>query len=70
MVGAEFTISGIDDSSINKAKNMFLMFNQEISLAEKTKYGEVYFINASISLIYINGVKVATEKVFIQLQCH
>ncbi len=65
MIGTEFIIAGIDDDSISKAKNMFLIFNKEITFAEKTRYGEVYFSENSIPSIYINGVKVASEENFL-----
>lgn len=63
-VGTEFVINGISDESIEKAKAMFLCFNGELKLLEKTKYGEVYQGEGTPGIIYINGVQVATEENF------
>lgn len=63
-VGTEFIISGISDTAIEKAKSMFLCFNNKIKLLEKTKYGEVYQCTKP-AIIYINGVQVATEENFL-----
>lgn len=64
MIGTDFIIKGISDEAINKARSMFLCFNENISLLEKTKYGEVYSCSNSVSVIYINGVQVAIEENF------
>lgn len=64
MIGTEFIFSGINDDHVEKAKGMFLNFNN-LELLEKTSYGEVYRKDNHIdSSIFINGVKVATEENF------
>lgn len=65
MVGTEFVIIGISDDAINKAKAMFLCFNQNAKLLENTSYGQVYSCGDSIPIIYINGVQVAIEDNFL-----
>lgn len=65
MVGTDFVISGISDDAINKAKAMFLCFNQNTKLLENTSYGQVYSCGDSIPIIYINGVQVAIEDNFL-----
>lgn len=62
-IGTDFIIENIDDDSINAAKSMFLVFNNE-ELLEETKYGAVYEHSSENSSIYINGVQVATEDNF------
>ncbi len=64
-VGTEFVVTGISDVAIEKAKAMFLCFNSNLKLLEKTKYGEVYQCTNKPSVIYINGVQVATEENFL-----
>lgn len=64
-VGTEFIIDGISDTAIEKAKAMFLCFNSNLELLEKTKYGEVYCCIKKPSIIYINGVQVAIEENFL-----
>lgn len=64
-IGTEFIIDGITDDAIEKAKSMFLCFNQNLELLEKTKYGEVYQCIKKPAIIYINGVQVATEENFL-----
>lgn len=63
-VGTDFIISNCEDSDINKAKKLFLIFNKS-NLLEKTIYGEIYRKDSMESDIYINGVKVASEKNFL-----
>lgn len=63
--GTEFILSGITDEDIEKAKSMFLCFNDNAKLLEITKYGEIYQCLKSPSIIYINGVQVATEENFL-----
>lgn len=66
MQGTEFTISGITEEAVKKAKSMFLYFNQSAILVEKTRYGEVYQNkDEKFSSIYINGVQVAIEENFL-----
>lgn len=66
MIGTDFVITGITKSAVEKAKSMFLYFNRNARLLEKTRYGEVYLNqNSSVSSIYINGVQVATENNFL-----
>lgn len=64
-IGTEFIIDGISDSSIEKAKAMFLFFNNNLRLLEQTKYGDVYQCTGAPATIYINGVQVATEENFL-----
>ena len=64
-IGTEFIIEGISDAAIDKAKAMFLCFNSNLSLLEKTKHGEVYQCANKPAVIYINGVQVATEENFL-----
>lgn len=64
-VGTEFIIDGISDATIEKAKAMFLCFNSNLKLLEKTKYGEVYQCAKKPASIYINGVQVAIEENFL-----
>ena len=63
MKGTDFILYNIEDYSIEAAKSMFLCFNDE-QLIESTKYGDVYKHNSDQSIIYINGVQVATESNF------
>lgn len=66
MKGTEFTISGITEATVEKAKSMFLYFNKNAVLLEKTKYGEVYLNKDNkFSSVYINGVQVAIEENFL-----
>ena len=65
MIGTEFIINGISDNAMNKARAMFLCFNQNTKLLESTKYGQVYSCNNADPIIYINGVKVAVEENFL-----
>ena len=66
MQGTDFVISGITKDAVEKAKSMFLYFNKNADLLEKTRYGEVYRNqNSSPSSIYINGVQVAIEDNFL-----
>ncbi len=65
MIGTDFIIAGISDDAINKAKSMFLCFNQNTTLLETTKYGQVYSCNNTTPIIYINGVQVALEENFL-----
>lgn len=64
-VGTEFIIDGILDTAIEKAKAMFLCFNDNLKLLERTKYGEVYQCAKKPAIIYINGVQVAIEENFL-----
>lgn len=64
-MGTEFIIDGISDTAIEKAKSMFLCFNGNLKLLEKTKYGEVYQCTKTPAVIYINGVQVAIEENFL-----
>lgn len=64
-VGTEFILDGITDADIEKAKAMFLRFNKNIELLEETRYGKVYTCTEKPSIIYINGVQVATEENFL-----
>jgi hypothetical protein len=63
MQGTEFILSGVKDSDIEEAKQMFLQFSDAV-LIERTKYGNVYAINKGLATIYVNGVQVAKEENF------
>lgn len=63
--GTEIVLQGVTDEDIEKAKNNFLKFTDEI-LLEKTKFGEVYQSpEDEKSKIYISGLKVAEEENFL-----
>lgn len=62
--GTEFLLSNINDSEIEKAKLLFLLFLEE-NIIEETKYGSVLQKSDDNANIYINGVKVATESNFL-----
>lgn len=64
-VGTEFILNGVSDIAIEKAKAMFLCFNNNLKLLEKTKYGEVYRCEKKPATIYINGMQVAIEENFL-----
>lgn len=64
-IGTDFVLSGVSDLTIEKAKSMFLCFNDGLELLDTTKYGEVYKRRNSSAVIYINGVQVATEENFL-----
>lgn len=65
MEGTDFTFEGLDDEDVRKAKNMFLIFNQE-TILETTPYGQVLRRSGNgNSKIYINGVRVAIETNFL-----
>ncbi len=63
MIGTDFTLINVTDNEIYKAKSQFLVFN-DLTLLEKTRYGEVYQSESDGGKIYINGVKVASESNF------
>lgn len=66
MRGTEFVIKGVTESNVEKAKSMFLIFNKNLELLEKTKYGEVYSkTNFSESIVYANGVQITKEPNFL-----
>lgn len=64
-IGTEFVFEGLDDSDVEAAKRMFLVFNNE-KLLETTRYGQVYLrLPKHLAYIYINGVRVAEEDNFL-----
>jgi len=63
-IGTEFLLKGCTDEDIDKAKNLFLKFSNEI-LLEETKFGQVLGKKSETSNIYINGVKVSKEENFL-----
>jgi hypothetical protein len=66
MRGTEFIIRGVTESDVEKAKSMFLIFNKNFKLLEKTQYGEIYSkMNLPESIIYANGVQIAKEPNFL-----
>ena len=62
--GTEFVFSGVKDSDIEKAKDLFLKFSGE-RVIEETSYGSVLAKKNSTGRIYINGVKVSEEPNFL-----
>jgi hypothetical protein len=64
IVGTDCCLYGVNDSEIEAAKKMFLMFS-ESTLLEKTKYGEIHAGTQYGGIIYINGMKVAEEPRFL-----
>lgn len=64
-VGTDFILSGVSDDAVETAKSMFIYFNKQLTLLEKTKYGEVYQKGKGPAIIYINGVQIATEDNFL-----
>ncbi len=64
LVGTDCCLYGVNDSEIEAAKKMFLMFSDS-SLIEKTKYGDIHAGTQSGGTIYINGMKVAEEPRFL-----
>jgi hypothetical protein len=63
-IGTKFVIKNIEDSEIEIAKKLFLIFSGE-EIVESTKYGQVINKVDSSGSIYINGVKVAVEENFL-----
>jgi hypothetical protein len=61
MVGTDFTLSGLEDDAIEKAKDFFLLYSGEKTF-EKTKYGELIENRKNRSRIYVNGICVAEEE--------
>jgi hypothetical protein len=64
LIGTDCCLYGVNDSEIEAAKKMFLMFSEGM-LLEKTKYGEIHAGNQNGGTIYINGMKVAEEPGFL-----
>lgn len=64
MIGTEVILTGVTKTDLQKAKDMFLIFNDNIKLLEKTEYGEVYQHLNGIPCIYANGIQIATEENF------
>jgi len=64
LVGTEFTISGVTDRDVAKAKDLFLKFSGE-SVLERNQYGEVLRKKDARARVYANGVKVAEEENFL-----
>lgn len=66
MRGTEFVIRGVTKSDVDRAKSLFLIFNNKLELLERTRYGEVYSNeNLLESIIYANGVQIAKEPNFL-----
>jgi hypothetical protein len=63
-VGTDIVLTNIQESDIQKAKEMFLVFSGEEEI-ESTSYGSVLNKKSIDSKIYINGVKVAEEPNFL-----
>ena len=66
MVGTDFFIEGIKEIDIEKAKDLFLKFNDAMVL-ESTKYGEVLQSDKDslAARVYINGVLASEEENFL-----
>lgn len=63
--GTEFTLVGIPDSEVIKAKDFFLRFSGEPML-EGTQYGQILStIGGRPARIYVNGIVVAEEENFV-----
>lgn len=63
-IGTEFTLMGISDADVKRAKDLFLKFSGEPTI-EKTKYGDALEKRTPVARIYVNGVKVAEEDNFL-----
>ncbi|WP_240843807.1 hypothetical protein [Acidaminobacter sp. JC074] len=61
--GTEFILSDIDDSDVEKAKQLFIKFSNS-NVLDVTKYGEVLEKGSETAYVYINGLKVAEEDNF------
>lgn len=62
-IGTDFILEGVDDTEIEKAKELFLQFKSTEPL-EVTNYGSIYERENKKGNIYINGLKVAEEEKF------
>ncbi|MEE9594840.1 MAG: hypothetical protein V3V92_05510 [Candidatus Hydrothermarchaeales archaeon] len=62
--GTEFVLAGVEDSDIERAKDLFLKFSGD-RVIEETNFGEVLEKRGDTARIYINGVKVSEEENFI-----
>lgn len=66
MEGTDIILTGIKQDDLQKAKSMFLVFNNNLELLEATTYGDVYACkNNEKSFIYANGVQIASEDNFL-----
>ncbi|MDE6704006.1 MAG: hypothetical protein K2K00_10080, partial [Muribaculaceae bacterium] len=64
MEGTEFVIYNLEDDVMNKAKDMFLCFNEDVKVLETTPYGEILQGGGSPK-VFINGVQVSVEENFL-----
>lgn len=65
MEGTDVILTGITKDALQKAKSMFLVFDENLELLEATNYGEVYSRkDDERSFIYANGVRIAEEDNF------
>ena len=64
LVGTDCCLYGVNDSEIEAAKNLFLIFSSRGPI-EKTQYGEILQKSNSSASIYINGLKIAEESRFL-----
>lgn len=62
--GTEFEMTGVDDSEMLAAKQLFLKFSGQ-SVVESTRHGQIITRSDGSGSIYINGVKVAQEDNFL-----
>lgn len=66
MEGTDVVLTGVKQDDLQKAKSMFLVFNNGLELLETTNYGEVYTnIVDGKAFIYANGVQIASEDNFL-----
>jgi len=63
-VGTEFEMQGVEESEMEAAKQLFLIFSREHVL-DITRFGQVISRQSGPGAIYINGVKVAEEPNFL-----
>lgn len=63
-VGTEFSLEGLSDLEMQKAKNLFLIFNGERTI-DSTKYGQIIEKKGTTASIYMNGVNVSEEENFL-----
>lgn len=64
LIGTDFILKGITKNEIDKAKKLFHKFVGE-PIIETTPYGDILEKKESKAVIYINGVKVAEEDIFL-----
>lgn len=63
-IGTEFEMRGVEESEMEAAKQLFLIFSRE-HVIDTTRFGQVISRQSGPGAIYINGVKVAEEANFL-----